>query len=253
MSDWFKWYEDALDEPRMQYAMHKSPSVLAVWVWHLSECSRTKSDTVRTPSGPMLIGLEHKLAISPGKFMDAIALLVEIDYVEAHTEHDKACVRVRGWSKLQSDYCMRKARKQAKNDTSVRTLSEHCPNTDGECTPRGEERRGEEKRKKEESPSASVASDFDAFWKAYPKKIGKKDALRAWKRAKDIPPIEEVIESVRVHAASDQWKKDGGQFIPNPATWINQGRWEDYLITTVVSKHPQGHAGIPPEAAEAML
>jgi hypothetical protein len=24
-----------------------------------------------------------------------------------------------------------------------------------------------------------------------------------------------------------QWRKDGGQFIPNPATWLNQGRWDD--------------------------
>ena len=23
--------------------------------------------------------------------------------------------------------------------------------------------------------------------------------------------------------------KDNGQYIPNPATWLNQGRWEDEL------------------------
>ena len=26
---------------------------------------------------------------------------------------------------------------------------------------------------------------------------------------------------------SDKWEKDKGQYIPNPSTWINQGRWDD--------------------------
>ena len=29
---------------------------------------------------------------------------------------------------------------------------------------------------------------------------------------------------------SRQWRENNGQFIPNPATWLNQGRWEDELV-----------------------
>ena len=32
---------------------------------------------------------------------------------------------------------------------------------------------------------------------------------------------------VNAQKLSRQWQKDGGQYIPNPATWLNQGRWED--------------------------
>jgi hypothetical protein len=32
---------------------------------------------------------------------------------------------------------------------------------------------------------------------------------------------------VKVWKNSQQWTKDGGQFIPMPATWLNGRRWED--------------------------
>lgn len=68
---------------------------------------------------------------------------------------------------------------------------------------------------------------FDFFWKAYPKKIGKDRAWVIWKRKK--PPLQEVLESLQYQKQSDQWQKEGGQFIPHPATWLNQGRWKDEI------------------------
>jgi uncharacterized protein YdaU (DUF1376 family) len=67
---------------------------------------------------------------------------------------------------------------------------------------------------------------FAAFWKAYPKRVGKEAALKAWKRAKK-PSVEIIIAKLNTLKASDQWRKDGGQFIPHPATWINRGGWDD--------------------------
>lgn len=68
---------------------------------------------------------------------------------------------------------------------------------------------------------------FEAFWKAYPRKIGKKAALKAWSNAKDRPAIETILSAIALQSGSDQWKKDAGQFIPHPSTWLNQGRWHD--------------------------
>ncbi len=69
--------------------------------------------------------------------------------------------------------------------------------------------------------------NFESFWSAYPKKIGKKDALKSWEKSKDKPPIESILKAIEKQKESEQWKREGGQFIPNPATWINQGRWMD--------------------------
>ena len=32
-----------------------------------------------------------------------------------------------------------------------------------------------------------------------------------------------------MHKRLDQWKKDSGRFVPYPATWLNNRRWEDEL------------------------
>lgn len=81
------------------------------------------------------------------------------------------------------------------------------------------------------SRSAGSRSDtFDRFWQSYPRKVGKGAALKVWDRMR--PPtdlIEKIIAAVEAQKCSQQWVRDGGQFIPHPSTWLNQMRWEDEL------------------------
>ena len=76
-------------------------------------------------------------------------------------------------------------------------------------------------------------SEFALFWKAYPKKEAKEAAKRAWKLRR--PPIEAVLKALDWQRRIPNWMKDGGQFIPNPATWINAGRWMDERTVEVES------------------
>lgn len=74
--------------------------------------------------------------------------------------------------------------------------------------------------------------EFLTFWKAYPKKVGKDAALKAWKKRNGTRPgIDAIIKAIEEQKRSDQWTRDSGQYIPNPATWINQGRWDDEVET----------------------
>ena len=69
---------------------------------------------------------------------------------------------------------------------------------------------------------------FDAFWAAYPRKTGKGEARKAWAKIKpNAELIQQILDAVKWQSQSDQWQKDNGQFIPHPATWLNQQRWED--------------------------
>lgn len=68
-------------------------------------------------------------------------------------------------------------------------------------------------------------SPFDRFWEAYPKKVGKEAARKSFAKVK--APIDTMLAAVDAQKRSAQWQKDNGQYIPNPATWLNQGRWED--------------------------
>ena len=78
--------------------------------------------------------------------------------------------------------------------------------------------------------------DFERFWGAYPRKVAKKKAFKAWNGAKDKPDVQAIIKAVETHKASEQWRKDGGQFIPHPATWLNAGQWEDVVTIAKQSK-----------------
>ena len=89
-----------------------------------------------------------------------------------------------------------------------------------------------------EGSEEGISEGFDLFWEAYPKKTGKKAALKAWVNAKDKPAIKEILSAIDLQRGSSQWIKDGGQYIPNPATWINQGRWMDKPTNTTVKSKP---------------
>lgn len=88
---------------------------------------------------------------------------------------------------------------------------------------------GKEGRKgKEGNDASSNASLFETFWEAYPKKVGKDAARKSFEKRKPAEPLlEKMLEAIRRQAQSDQWLRDGGQYVPNPATWLNQGRFDD--------------------------
>ena len=68
---------------------------------------------------------------------------------------------------------------------------------------------------------------FDEFWALYPKKVGKIAAKKAFQKARKTTSLETLLAAVRAQKCGSRWSKDNGDFIPNPATWLNQGRWED--------------------------
>lgn len=85
--------------------------------------------------------------------------------------------------------------------------------------------------------SKKLEADFERFWTAYPKKVGKGYCLDVWKnpkkrKKKKLPDIETILKAVERQKESEQWTKEGGRYIPNPATWLNQGRWDDELAET---------------------
>ena len=98
-----------------------------------------------------------------------------------------------------------------------------------------EESRGDKSREEEIQPLDRPRVDrrptddrvFDMFWRGYPRKIGKGAARKAWAKATDRPPILAILANIQAHVDSDQWQREGGQFIPHPATWLNQKRWDD--------------------------
>lgn len=71
----------------------------------------------------------------------------------------------------------------------------------------------------------STSVGFTEFWQAYPRKVGKGAAEKAWTKAN--PDLQSVLTALAWQTKQDAWTKDGGQFIPHPGTYLNQRRWED--------------------------
>ena len=107
---------------------------------------------------------------------------------------------------------------------------------------REEESREEESREDLRAPEPNCSLAFAEFWEAYPRKIGKAAALKAWKKL----GLGEELERQIVKAISAQ--VDGQHFlhlhngqqqemIPLPTTWLNQGRWDDEIMPTAEERH----------------
>lgn len=82
---------------------------------------------------------------------------------------------------------------------------------------------------------------FDQFWQAYPKHVAKKPARRAWDKLHvDADLLAKILAALAWQKRTDDWQRDGGRYIPNPATWLNGGRWEDERKTTQEDKQAKG-------------
>ena len=69
---------------------------------------------------------------------------------------------------------------------------------------------------------------FERFWAAYPnQRCGKSSALKAWRKIKPSPALAEaIVAAVERQKGWEQWKRDGGRYIPMATTWLNQCRWD---------------------------
>lgn len=69
---------------------------------------------------------------------------------------------------------------------------------------------------------------FERWWQTYPKsnRVSKSKCLRKWRRVGLEERTEQLVRALLADACSDQWLRDGGRFVPMPATWLNQERWD---------------------------
>lgn len=89
---------------------------------------------------------------------------------------------------------------------------------------------------------------FDAFWQVYPNKTAKQAAAKAFdKIAPSTDLLDEILQAVARQKTWPKWVKDGGQYIPNPATWLNAQQWLDEpppVGLTAVHETPRQKAAI---------
>lgn len=95
------------------------------------------------------------------------------------------------------------------------------------------------KLKRNIKPAATDLLDgFDQFYRLYPRRQKRLNAESAWKKLKpDAALRETLLVALANHCLRPDWIKDGGQYIPLPATWLNGRCWEDEILANTEQSH----------------
>lgn len=109
------------------------------------------------------------------------------------------------------------------------------------------------KKPADHSTTSGRQKQFEEFWCHYPRRVGRGTAEKAFDKLRpDKALFERILSAVDRQKKSEDWQRDGGRYIPYPATWLNGKRWEDDLGADGPGA-PAEESGAPPGGKQAEL
>jgi hypothetical protein len=86
-----------------------------------------------------------------------------------------------------------------------------------------------------------MAPEFEAFWKAYPRRLGKGQARIAYARARRLASAEDILAGAQRYAHECEIRNEP-RYTCHPTTWLNGERWTDeYEAPKGVNGHGPQH------------
>lgn len=77
-------------------------------------------------------------------------------------------------------------------------------------------------------PRFTDDEQFNRFWDAYPKRVSKGEALKAWAQLKPTRrTVDQMIEALAWQVRQTSWREQGGKWVPYPASWLRAQKWLD--------------------------
>ncbi len=226
MSRWFRFYNNAVHDPKVQRLPGEK---FKAWINLL--CIASENDGIL----PDLRDLCHILRLSETRVSCILNDLCEIGLLDpVEVENAPMSYEPHNWAERQfksdtSNQRVSRYRQRKRNVTpSVTPVT--CNVTPAVTVTAPEQSRtdteSEQSRKKETREVALVSvgpSEFEIFWAAWPEKVGKADAVKKFASARKRASLEEILGGVHryiLHKPPERpWL--------NPATFLNQNRWED--------------------------
>ena len=193
---WVNLYRDILDDPDWHELDPEAAKIL-VMLWLIASEDESKQGNL-----PEMKKLAFRLRIEQKRL-------------------EKLCIKLSHWLE-QTDIELISVGYQA-----------DAPERAGEETETETETEREKEREKETdhcaAPQRVPENDlFEQFYAVYPKKRNRGDAEKAWKRIKPNAELtNRIVLAVKASCGCHDWIKDGGQYIPYPASWLSAKGWED--------------------------
>lgn len=209
MSRWFRVHDDLVDDPKVQLLSGDLvKALLNLW------CLASQNDGILPPMKDMAF----KLRMKPPQVAAIIAELADAGLIDREDD----TFRPHNWAARQykSDVSTERVKRFRNGKRNVsETVSETI------CSVSVSASVSEDAFKKEEKKKVEPLSDFEFedFWNLWPNKVGKPAALRAFVGARKRAGLDAIVEGVFAYIR----EKPPDRPWLNPATFLNQNRWED--------------------------
>jgi len=249
---WFRFYDEVLDDPKCQ---RLTPVMFRHWVNILCIANRSNQRGTLPAVEHIAFSLRLTEAKTTAVLNDlVIAGLLDRNGNETFSPH--------GWSSRQrvsDDVAQRVSKHRERNESeplpkqksNVTDTLPHVRATEAETDTEAETENPPQPPEGEGvRPEPTMHEQrFESFWLAYPKKTGKESARKWWLAQKPSGALHtKMLTAIGAQKVSLQWLREDGRFIPNPATWLNQGRWDDEepdVPRNALTVHAGGRAESP--------
>jgi hypothetical protein len=160
------------------------------------------------------------------EFMEHQNMLI----MEHQKNHLTTLIKIINYDEYQGNGTSDRTSNGTQTDTSNKNRSKEDTNTSGSAV-------ASPTYKKAVNPLA--VQDFEVFWKEYPRKVGKGNALKAWLSKGAVLSV--ALESLKWFK-NEEWKGKDSQYIPHASSWLNRGDGE--ATGHIVDDDPDGLAEI---------
>jgi len=231
---WIKITTDMFDDEKIRLieSMPEGDAILVTWIKLLTLAGKTNdSGTIYlTETIPYTEDMLSTICRRP---LQIIRLALQTFEKLEMIAIENGIINIVNWEKHQNIERLQQIREQTRTRVArfrekQRLLSEPVTLRNAEVT---------QQNKNKNKNIYMLKNGFNLFWERYPKKLAKRDAEKAFAKIKpDEKLFNLILEKLELYKQSEAWLKDGGQFIPYPATWLNGRRWEDEITPTIQGK-----------------
>ena len=208
MNGYIKLHRKVLENP----IVFKDSDHLTLWIYLLLTATHRDRETYFNNErftlnpGQLITGiikLEREIKVNKSKIQRILKLFENEKQIEQQTTNKCRLITILGWQKYQIvETCEKQNDKQVKSKWKLNNNNKNNKNI-------------------------YIYQKFEEFWSIYPRKVGKKKAIAAFSKIKNLD-MDKIKKSIVRYKNTDQWKTL--RYVPHPATWLNQERWEDEVI-----------------------
>ncbi len=241
---WFRFYDDALDDPKVQQL---SPVLFKHWVNIL--CLASKND----PRGllPPVNDISFRLRLSVPRTQAVLRNLVDAGLLDEVAD----ALSPHNWNGRQAASDDVRKRVQLHRERQEETLHETLPERSG-IAPDIDIEKDREVEVEENPPSPPPKPNpeppgfVEFFWNSFPKKEDRKLAVDQWRRlAPDDALMEQIYLAIEAQKQGRKWQEG---FVKAPHRWLRDKNWLDE-VELPRTRSPNGTVSRADQAARAKL